>query len=273
MPGMPIGLTEEHEALRLALRRFVETRIPPSVTRAALDAERDAVPPFWSALCEPGWLGLHVDEGAGGAGFGFVEQTVVLEELGRAAAPGPYVPTVLATAVLQDAGGEVAEKLLPQLATGEARGAVALASGAAILGGMLADVLIVAGPDGAWYALDADGPEVQECKSVDPTRRLARVVLDDVPFPEDRRLTISAARVREIAAVILAAEAVGVAQWCVETAAEYAKVRVQFGRPIGQFQGVKHKCADMLARTELARAAAWDAARALQERDNGARVA
>jgi alkylation response protein AidB-like acyl-CoA dehydrogenase len=79
--------------------------------------------------------------------------------------------------------------------------------------------------------------------------------------------------VRDLAAVLFAAEAIGVAQWCVETAAEYAKVRVQFGRPIGQFQGVKHRCADMLARTELARAAVWDAARAVAEADNGADVA
>ena len=76
---------------------------------------------------------------------------------------------------------------------------------------------------------------------------------------------------RDIAAVLFAAEAVGVAQWCVDTAAEYAKVRVQFGRPIGQFQGVKHRCADMLARTELARAAAWDAARAADDLDDPAR--
>src|SRR6476659_3323152 len=102
---MPIGLTEEHEALRIAVRRFVETRIPPAVMRAALDAERETVPEFWPALCEPGWLGLHVDEANGGAGYGFVEQAVVLEELGRAAAPGPYTPTVLAAAVLQAAGG------------------------------------------------------------------------------------------------------------------------------------------------------------------------
>ncbi len=90
----------------------------------------------------------------------------------------------------------------------------------------------------------------------------------------DRRLDgLTTERVRDIAALLLAAEAVGVAQWCVDTAAEYAKVRVQFGRPIGQFQGVKHRCADMLARTELARAATWDAARAVRDTDNGGALA
>ena len=127
---------------------------------------------------------------------------------------------------------------------------------------------------GAWYALDASTLSVRACKSVDPTRRVARVDLGGAELPggsPPRRSTVE--RVVELAAVLLAAEAVGVAQWCVDTAAEYAKVRVQFGRPIGQFQGVKHRCADMLARTELARAAVWDAARAVRETDNGARVA
>ena len=118
---MPIGLTEEHEALRLAVRRFTETRVSPGVVRAALDADHDvdrgadrgARPEFWQALCEPGWLGLHVEESYGGAGYGGVEQAVVLEELGRGAVPGPYLPTVLATAVLQDAGGTAAKALLP----------------------------------------------------------------------------------------------------------------------------------------------------------------
>jgi alkylation response protein AidB-like acyl-CoA dehydrogenase len=272
MPDMPIGLTEEHDALRQAVRRFVETRIPPAVTRAALDAEQDERPEFWTALAEPGWLGLHVDEAAGGAGYGFVEQAVVLEELGRAAAPGPYLPSVIAAAVLQDAGGPAADEWLPRLASGAAIGAVALTGSEPVLGGMLADV-IVAEVDGAWRALPVSDVKVTECKSVDPTRRAARIDVAASAGPDEQRIAISTERVHEIAAVLLAAEAVGVAQWCVDTAAEYAKVRVQFGRPIGQFQGVKHRCADMLARTELARAAAWDAARAVRDQDNGASVA
>ena len=269
---MPIGLTEEHDALRQAVRRFVDSRIPPAVTRAALDAEHDDRPEFWAALAEPGWLGLHVDESSGGAGYGYVEQAVVLEELGRAAAPGPYLPTVLAAAILQDAGGPAADEWLPQLATGAAIGAVALTGSEPVLGGMLADV-IVAEVDGAWRALPISDVKVTECKSVDPTRRAARIDVAASAGRDEQRLAITTGRVHEIAAVLLAAEAVGIAQWCVDTAAEYAKLRVQFGRPIGQFQGVKHRCADMLARTELARAAAWDAARAVREEDNGASVA
>ena len=266
---MAIGITEEHEELRQAVRRFVDTNIPPAAVREAVDATAEARPPFWAALCEPHWLGLHVDEDRGGAGFGLVEQAVVLEELGRACAPGPYVATAIAAAVLEDAGGPAADAWLPKLAAGAATGAVALSGARPVLGGHQADVVVVE-IDGAWYALDAADVNATEVTSIDLSRRVAQLDLDNVQPPADRRLDgLTSERVHDIAAVLLAAEAIGVAQWCVDTAAEYAKVRVQFGRPIGQFQGVKHRCADMLARTELARAAAWDAARAARETDNG----
>ncbi|MDQ1386172.1 MAG: hypothetical protein QOG65_3551, partial [Actinomycetota bacterium] len=116
---MPIGITEEHEHLRTAVRRFVDDRIDPRVLREALEASSHDRPAFWDALTEPGWIGLHVAEAHGGSGVGLVEQAVVVEELGRACAPGPYVPTVLAAAVLQDAGGPAAAALLPKLASGE----------------------------------------------------------------------------------------------------------------------------------------------------------
>ena len=270
---MAIGITEEHEELRQQVRRFVETRIPPAAPRALLDAEHDRRPDFWEALCEPGWLALHIAESYGGAGYGFVEQSVVLEELGRAIAPGAYLPTALAAALIQDAGGVAAKELLPALASGELTGAVALSGEQPVVAGTIADV-IVCEVDGGWAALDATTLSVTELASVDLTRRAARVTLEGVDVPAGRRLDgLTTARVRDIAAVMLAAEAVGIAQWCVDTAAEYAKQRVQFGRPIGQFQGVKHRCADMLARTELAHAAAWDAARAVDDPENGPGVA
>ncbi|MDQ1520198.1 MAG: hypothetical protein QOI55_1271 [Actinomycetota bacterium] len=287
---MPIGITEDHEALRLVVRRFVDTQCAPAVPRAVLDAPLEVRPVFWAALAEPGWLGLHIEEEYGGAGYGFVEQCVVVEELGRAAAPGPYVPSALAAAVLQAAGApEVAKALLPGLTSGDEIGAVALTgaldatvdgdglrvSGSLepVVGGHLADVLVVAvrTDDGTeWVAIDAADATVTELRSVDPTRRVARVEVADLRVDADRRLgAIPVESVRAMAAVLFAAEAVGVAQWCVETAAEHAKTRVQFGRPIGQFQGVKHRSADMLARTELARAAVWDASRAVHETENG----
>ncbi|GIU87494.1 MAG: putative acyl-CoA dehydrogenase FadE [Acidimicrobiia bacterium] len=271
---MAIGITDEHEELRRAVRRFVETHVPPSVVRSALEADTDARPAFWPALAAPGWIGLHLAEEHGGAGCGLVEQAVVLEELGRAAAPGPYLPTVAAAAVIQAAGGPAARELLGRIAAGGLTAAIVLPGCDAALGGALADV-VVARTAGGWAALDARPGVVTEVRGVDPTRWMARVDPDAAapPDPSRRLGAIDDARVAAVASVLFAAEAIGVAQWCVETAAEYAKVRVQFGRPIGQFQGVKHRCADMLARLELARAAVWDAARAVDDQDDGAAIA
>jgi alkylation response protein AidB-like acyl-CoA dehydrogenase len=254
---MPVGITEEHEHLREAVRRFADTRIAPSVPRETLDAPADTLPPFWDALLEPGWIGLHVDDA------GLLEQAVIIEELGRACAPGPYVPSAVAAAL--------AGRIVPELVTGAKVGTVAF--GDLAIGAHLADI-VVCEIDGSWYALDAAALAPVEVKSVDLTRRLGRITLP-ASAPADRKIDgLTTERAREIAAVLFAAEAIGIAQWCVDTAAEYAKVRVQFGRPIGQFQGVKHRCAEMLARTELARAAVWDAARAADdEADAGTALA
>src|SRR6478609_12241453 len=138
---MPIGITEDHEHLRTAVRRFVDDRIDPGVVRAALEeAETGDRPPFWAALAEPGWIGLHVDDAHGGSGVGFVEQAVVVEELGRACAPGPYVPTAIVAALLQADGGPAADALLPRIVSGEVTGAVALDGATLVTGGSVADI-------------------------------------------------------------------------------------------------------------------------------------
>ena len=120
---MPIGITEEHEALRQAARGWAERHCAPAVPRALLDAQAEKLPPFWGELTAQGWLGLHLDEALGGEGYGLPELAVVLEELGRVCAPGPFVPTVLAAAVIQAAGKEIASGIVPALASGEAAGA------------------------------------------------------------------------------------------------------------------------------------------------------
>ncbi|HEX5614361.1 MAG TPA: acyl-CoA dehydrogenase [Acidimicrobiia bacterium] len=288
---MAIGITEDHDALRAVVQRFVEREVGTTARRAALDAEADSLPPFWDALRALGWIGLHLDERVGGAGATLVEQAVVLEELGRACTPGPYATTVLAGAVLAELGAP--DGILSAIASGAQIGAVALhgaldaepdggalrVSGTLrpVIGAHLADVLVVPVTcDGEveWCALDAREVAIDALASVDPTRRAAQVRADGVDVPTARRLgPLTRSRVHDLAIVLAAAEAAGVAQWCVETAASYAADRVQFGRPIGQFQGVKHRCADMLCRAELARAAAWDAARAETDRDNGAALA
>jgi alkylation response protein AidB-like acyl-CoA dehydrogenase len=215
---------------------------------------------------------------------------VVLEELGRSLAPGPVLPTVLAAAIVARGGNEAAQKaLLPGLAAGELMGVVgggpgcglhAIATDAGlrvsggispVLGGALADVLVapVSADDGTqWVVLDltAEGVTRTELGSVDMTRRVAAIDARDVLVGAERTLDgLATPTVLGLTATFAAAELVGVAQWCVDTAAEHARDRVQFGRPIGQFQGVKHRCADMLCRVELARAAAWDAARAVED--------
>ncbi|MFA1538450.1 acyl-CoA dehydrogenase [Actinomadura monticuli] len=278
---MTIGLTEEHRDLRDAVRAFTSRHVTPAVVRAAVDAEREKPPPFWDDLAAQGLLGLHLPEDAGGAGYGLVELAVVLEELGRAVTPGPFLPTVLASAVLSRAGHT---GHLPSLADGSAFGAVGLDAGSLaltrsgsgatvtgvsgpVLGAPLADVLIVPAKDGdgtAWVVLPRDAVAVDELPSHDLTRRLATISCDGAEAPV---LDTGTQGVRDLAAVLFAAEASGLADWATATAAGYARVREQFGRPIGQFQGVKHRCARMLAHAEQARACAWDAARAQDEPD------
>ncbi|MFO7590369.1 MAG: acyl-CoA dehydrogenase [Acidimicrobiia bacterium] len=285
---MPIGTTEEHLALHEAVGGWLERHDVAGVRRTALDSEHDALPPYWHGFAEQGWLGLHIAEDAGGSGYASPELAVVLEELGRSLAPGPMLPTMLASAVVASSANEGARKeLLPGLASGEIVGALAggtgcgftatktddgvAVSGSArpVVGGAGADVVVAPASvddDVCWVALRADELSISELPSLDPTRRVAELVADDVSVPAARILDgVDTERVVDVGAVLAAAELVGVAQWCVDTAATYAKDRVQFGRPIGQFQGVKHKCADMIARVELARAAAWDAARAVDD--------
>ncbi len=279
---MSIAITEDHLALLATARRFTASRCAPKVVREAVDTEQEALPPFWDELASLGWLGLHLPEEAGGEGYGFSELAVVLEELGRVMAPGPFLPTVWASAVVHAGGGPL--DVLQGLAAGTTVGAVALGAPLAatatgdgslaisgstrpVLGGGLADVVVVpvATSEGErWCLLARDGVEATPIESLDPSRRLAELtVVDGVRVPADALLAMDRGGVSALGAAVAAAECAGGAAWCVDTAATYAADRKQFGRPIGQFQGVKHRCADMLVAVEQARGAAWDAALAL----------
>jgi alkylation response protein AidB-like acyl-CoA dehydrogenase len=258
---MGIGITDEHSALAESARGALARHCPPAVPRALLDAEEESLPAFWSAVTE--WLGLHVDEDFGGSGAGLPELAVVIEELGRACAPGPFVPSVLAAALIARGGSEEQRKRwLPGLADGSIVGAVAFAGLDTVVGGGLASLLVVPN-DGAWYVTESF--TATPVPSLDPTRRLAAVSVGSL----DERLEVGEDDPKLLAALLFAAEACGVAGWCLDTATEYAKVRVQFGRPIGQFQAIKHRLADLLLAVEQSRAAVWDAVRADITTDEG----
>src|SRR5580692_8475455 len=132
--GMPIGIGEDHEELRRTVRRWVETRCPPEVPRAMLDAETESLPPFWDELAGQGWLGIHVPEEYGGQGFGLMELAVVVEELARAAAPGPVLTTMLAAAILVGSSDPAdGKELLPTVVDGSRPAVVALPGSGSLL--------------------------------------------------------------------------------------------------------------------------------------------
>ncbi|MEV0218150.1 acyl-CoA dehydrogenase [Streptomyces sp. NPDC050704] len=302
---MGIGITREQRDLAEAVRGWIARTVPPEEVRKLLDAPggQGGRPAYWDALAAQGFLGGHLPEAYGGGGGTFLDLAVVLEEAARAALPGPYAANALASLVLAEAGVSAgAGELVRALAGGERIGAVAFGPGTGtltavagadgvdgagdaggyvldgtappVLSGGDADLLILEASlaDGRslWVAVDAAHLSVRVHESADPTRATAEVVATGVRVPPDRVLDLGdngSGLVRDLAAAVFAADACGTAAWALETAVAYAKVREQFGRPIGHFQGIKHLCADMLVRVEQARALAWDAARAVQEPD------
>jgi alkylation response protein AidB-like acyl-CoA dehydrogenase len=281
-----IGISDEHVELHRVVRRWVGTHVSAKETKALLDEPVGPVglPAFWDDLVAQGWLGLHVDERWGGAGYGLSELAVVLEELGRACAPGPFLPAVVAAAVVQALGSDdLRARLLPTLASGDRIVGIGLGTPlgverhrlfgttTAIFGADGATDLLLPTDDGAWTLVGVDDVELRIVKSVDGTRRLGSVTADDVAVGLDR-LVDPGPMLRDLLVTLAAAESVGAMAWCTETAATYACEREQFGRPIGQFQAVKHRCAGMLVDLESARAAAWDAARASAAHEDGREV-
>jgi alkylation response protein AidB-like acyl-CoA dehydrogenase len=285
---MSLAISEEHEALGATARRWLEAHCPPAVPRALLDAAVEELQPVWKEFAAQGWLGIHIPERWGGQDHGLFELAIVLEQAGRSLLPGPLLPTVTLSALIAEAGtGDQAADLLPGLVDGSATGAVSLGpvhldivgrgetgaitvSGALrpVLGMSTASLVLVPARDGdgpaVWCLLEV-GPvggvvQAGPLDSLDPTRRVGTLAVDAVSVPASRQFpSLTTERVRAMAVSLGAAELVGGARWCLETASEYAKVREQFGRPIGQFQAVKHRLADMLVGVEQMTALAWDA--------------
>ena len=276
---MGIPLTDDHRELAEVARAFLTSQKARWAARSLLDTADESRPPFWQNLVELGWLGLHIDEEHGGSGYGLPELVVVIEELGRAVAPGPFVPTVIASAVIaKDGTADQKSRLLPGLIDGTITAAIGLdsqvrvsdglADGDAgiVLGAGLGELLVIAaGDDVLLLERDRDGVSVEVPNNLDPTRRSGRVRLQNVSVSADD--IVPGARESSLARArtLLAAEAVGGASDCVDAAVAYAKVREQFGRTIATFQAVKHHCANMLVAAESATAAVWDASRAASE--------
>ncbi len=301
---MNFAFSEEQEELRRLTRRWLEEKSPSAVVRRLMESDDGYDSSLWKENAAMGWQAMAIPEQYGGAGFGFLEQVVLLEEMGRSLYPTPYLSTaVMAANVLLEAGSEEQKlRYLPGLAAGdliatvaftepngvwEERGVEATAtrkgtgfvlSGTKsfVLDGHTADLLIVAArtEEGVGLFLvdgAAAGVTRRRLETMDMTRKLAEVGLEEVEGAADAVLGAVGTgwevvdRMLARAAVALAAEQVGGAQKCLDMAVEYAKVRHQFGRPIGSFQAIKHKCADMLVQVESARSAAYYAAWAVSD--------
>ncbi|HKE77494.1 MAG TPA: acyl-CoA dehydrogenase [Acidimicrobiales bacterium] len=271
---MGIAITESHRELQDVARSFLDRHGALQAARATLDAGDEGLPTFWPELAGVGWLGLHLPEDVGGQGAGLSELAVVLEELGRVVAPGPFLPAVVASGVVGATGSPELRPTLAGMADGTTVAGVGIdsalgrpvdgrLSGSAgpVLGAGVADVLLLrAGDDAVLVDAGADGVTVHRRPNLDPSRPAHPVTLEDVRVPPERVLTGAGRRLVRLLRTLAAAEAAGLARAATDMAAGYAKVRTAFGRVIGTFGPVKHHCANMLVAAELATAAAWDAA-------------
>jgi alkylation response protein AidB-like acyl-CoA dehydrogenase len=245
-------MTEERELLRETVAALVAKHANPAAVRAAMESDRGYDESLWQLLCEQvGAAALVIPEELGGAGGELADAATVLRELGRALAPSPLLGTTLAELALLAAPEPDAETL-EGLATGTTIGALVLDPDY-VVNGDIADV-VVAAPDrpggqlSSWTRFTAEA-----VATMDPTRRLARLrAQETAPIGPDPGIA-------DAAAILLAAEQIGAAERCLELTVEYAKSRVQFGRPIGSFQALKHRMADLYVAIAAAKAVVNDA--------------
>ena len=306
---MAFAFTEEQEQFRDIVRRFLRNTSPAVEVRRLMETETGFDADVWGRLNrELGLCAVHIPETFGGQGFSFVELGIVCEEMGRSVLCAPYFSSAVlaADAILHAGSSSQKSDLLPSIASGECRGALAFTesngrwdaaaiettatrNGAGyrleghksfVIDGHTADLIVVAarepgssGDDGIslfTVASDAPGLDRQLLQTMDATRKQARLTFHHVPaepLGEPGAGAVALRRILVDAATALASEMVGGAQQMLDTTVEYTKLRMQFGRQIGSFQAVKHKCADMLLEVELAKSAAYQAAAAVAEGD------
>jgi alkylation response protein AidB-like acyl-CoA dehydrogenase len=260
---MDFGLTDDQREIQRTARELLSQRARPDRVREHAEAGRmDGE--LWGELSELGWLGIAVAEEHGGQGLGRIELSILCEELGRSLAPVPFLPSVLAASVIEQAGSpELRERWLPGLASGKHKGALASGSdGSAelVIGGADADVIVIVEDEAAGRVLAAEQADLAPLASVDPTRSAARVSAGE---DAGEALTGDVAGGLDRALVAVSSELVGVCDRALEMTVAYVKERKQFGVPVGSYQAVSHRCAQMLLETEKARSmaafAAWAA--------------
>jgi alkylation response protein AidB-like acyl-CoA dehydrogenase len=285
---MNFDLTDEQQMLQAAARDFLASRLKPDKIRALAETDDAFDEQLWSEMAELNWSGLAVSEQYGGQGLGTVDLVVLMEQLGYALTPGPIFSDTLAALALETAGtDEQRERYLAPLAVGEKRGTLAIwdvgagwtpedvtleperSNGGYVLNGeklfvldaATADFFIVGASGDRRFVVDsdADGVSIRPTPTIDATRKQYAVRLDGVKVGEDAMFGGDGAMApaRDRAYTALAGEMTGIAQRALEMAVEYAKDRKQFGRPIGAYQAVSHKCAQMLLETESARSAVY----------------
>jgi alkylation response protein AidB-like acyl-CoA dehydrogenase len=254
---MNFDFSDDQQAIKRTAKDLLADRFNPERVRELAEAKAyDAE--AWKEMCELGWAGIFIDEAHGGQELGTVELIILLEELGYALAPVPFLSNAAAGLAIQAAGSdEQRERWLPGLASGELRGTVGLLKGGEarlVPDAADADLIVLAGDDGAVVA-ERGAAEVEAFDALDATRRFGRVRVEGGDaLPRDVRPAL------DRISVALAAENVGVAQRAMEMAVDYARERKQFDRPIGSYQAVSHRCAQMLLEVEGSRSAAYYAA-------------
>lgn len=266
---MDLMPSPEQDAIRDSVRAFVEAELPMPRVRALSNEPASAYADLWRGAATLGFFALGVPEALGGTGDGLTEEMVLFEELGRALAPGPWLGTVLAAHALALGGVEAREPLAAIIA-GELRVAVCIdpwggpldiradrVSGTrrAVLGAGLAEAFVVVDEAAVLFVQRGDRVAVEADPSLDATNPIGAITFRDASCIVLSRDAESANALRQAATVLSCADAVGGIGRTVEMSVEYAKVRHQFGKPIGSFQAVKHRCADMAVRAEVARAA------------------
>ncbi len=295
---MDFGFSEEQEMLRESARGLLEKECPSTAVRRLIDENRGCDAELWRKMAGLGWTGLVIPEEYGGAGLSYVDLVLVLEEMGRVLLPSPFIWTAMVAEALRSAGSEEQKQaLLPKIAAGELIATVAWMEPSGLWGedgiamaarkrgkgftldgvklfvndGDIADYILVAARSGkgiTLFAIESSraGVSIAPLKTMDSTRRLSEVkfegvkagAVDVVGTVGDGWRTL--AEIIDRGKVMIAAEMMGGAQKVLDMSVEYAKVRVQFGRPIGSFQAVQHKCANMMIDVEGAKSAVYYAA-------------